>query len=67
MRRDGKNIFAVSKEELETGRADAANNDTRFISREAEMFLAGVLEGLPDGMTLLLSLLMRPIEMEISF
>lgn len=55
LRRNGVNIFAVSKEELKSGRAVAANNDTRFISREAEMFLAGLLEGLPDGMAVLLS------------
>ncbi|EKM82464.1 hypothetical protein AGABI1DRAFT_111081 [Agaricus bisporus var. burnettii JB137-S8] len=53
LRRNGVNIFAVSKEELKSGRADAANNDTRFISREAEMFLAGLLEGLPDVMPML--------------
>lgn len=35
--------------DLESGRKDAANDDTKYISREAEMFLAGVLEGLPDG------------------
>jgi glutamine synthetase len=45
----GRNIFAVSKAELETGRIDSANDDTKYISREAEMFLAGVLEGLPDS------------------
>lgn len=47
----GKNIFAVSGDELRSGRSGAANGDTKFISREAEMFLAGVLEGLPDGTT----------------
>ena len=48
--KDGRNIFAVSAEELETGRANAANEDTKFISQEAEWFLAGVLDGIADGM-----------------
>ncbi|KAH6894970.1 glutamine synthetase [Coprinopsis sp. MPI-PUGE-AT-0042] len=40
---EGQNIFAVSKEELKTGREGAANEDTRFISQEAEWFLAGLV------------------------
>ncbi|KIP12283.1 hypothetical protein PHLGIDRAFT_98208 [Phlebiopsis gigantea 11061_1 CR5-6] len=46
---DGRSIFAVSDAELKTGRQDAANDETKFISQEAEWFLAGLLEGLPDG------------------
>lgn len=45
----GKNIFAVSEEELKNGRAGAVNEETKFISQEGEWFLAGVLDGLPDG------------------
>jgi len=45
----GKNIFAVSESEMETGgRENAQNDETKFISQEAEWFLAGLLEGLPD-------------------
>lgn len=47
---EGRNLFAVSQEELKTGREGAVNEDTRFISQEAEWFLAGVLDGLPDIM-----------------
>lgn len=42
-------MFAVSESELKTGRTNAANDDTKFISQEAEWFLAGVLDGLPDS------------------
>lgn len=47
--KNGGNIFSVSKEQLRAGRSGAANEDTRFISHQAEMFLAGLLDGLPDG------------------
>jgi len=47
---DGKNVFAVSNSELQTGREGAAYNDTRFMSQIGEWFLAGVLDGLPDIM-----------------
>lgn len=46
---DGKNIFAVSDDELKTGRKGAANEETKFISQQGEWFLAGVLDGLPDS------------------
>jgi len=46
---DGGNIFAVGKEDLKEGRPDAAFKDTRWISAEAESFLAGILEGIADG------------------
>lgn len=39
--------------ELKTGRANPANKDTRFISQEAEWFLAGVLDGIADGTSFL--------------
>ena len=44
-----RNIFAVSDDELKSGRIDAANDDTKFISQEAEWFLAGILDGIADG------------------
>jgi len=47
---EGKNIFAHSGK---GARENAANADTRFISQEGEWFLAGVLDGLPDVMPLL--------------
>lgn len=47
---EGLNIFSVSEAELQTGRANAANEDTKFISQEAEWFLAGVLDGIADVM-----------------
>lgn len=47
--KDGRNTFAVSEAERETGRADAAYKDTKFISQEAEWFLAGILDGIADG------------------
>lgn len=47
--KDGDNIFAATKEHLKNGRPDAQYDDTKFMSKEAEWFLAGVLDGLPDG------------------
>lgn len=47
--KEGENIFAVSDSELKRGRVNAANDDTKFISQEAEWFLAGVLDGIADG------------------
>ncbi|KAF9014102.1 hypothetical protein BDQ17DRAFT_1296282 [Cyathus striatus] len=49
----GKNIFAVSEQELSAGRADPAYEDTKFISKEAEWFLAGVLDGIADVVPML--------------
>jgi glutamine synthetase len=46
---NGKSLFAVSESEAKTGRQGAANDETKFISQEAEWFLAGVLDGLPDS------------------
>jgi len=46
---DGKNIFAFPGSETGQGRQGAKYDDTKFISEVAEQFLAGVLDGLPDG------------------
>lgn len=53
LREGDKSLFAVSDEELKTGRQGAAYNDTKFISQEGEWFLAGILDGLPDIMPML--------------
>jgi glutamine synthetase len=45
----GRNVFAVSDSELSGGRADAAYEDTKFMSKEGEHFLAGVIDGIADG------------------
>lgn len=46
----GRNIFAVTEEERKNGgRQGAAFDDTKYLSQEAEWFLAGVLAGLSDG------------------
>ncbi|KAG8996930.1 hypothetical protein FRB94_011029 [Tulasnella sp. JGI-2019a] len=51
---DGKNIFALSEEQIKAGgRKNAANDDTKWISQEAEHFLAGILDGLVDVVPLL--------------
>ena len=47
---NGKSLFAVSDADLKSGRSDAQYDDTKFLSQEGEWFLAGVLDGLPDGM-----------------
>ncbi|OCH93407.1 glutamine synthetase/guanido kinase [Obba rivulosa] len=44
----GRNIFAVSDFELQSGRSGAFHAETKFFSEKGEQFLAGVLEGLPD-------------------
>ncbi|KAJ3918090.1 hypothetical protein F5877DRAFT_79326 [Lentinula edodes] len=49
----GKNIFAVCEAELLTGRPGAANDDVKFLSEEAEHFLAGILDGIADVMPML--------------
>ncbi|KDQ12252.1 hypothetical protein BOTBODRAFT_419087 [Botryobasidium botryosum FD-172 SS1] len=51
---NGRNVFALSEDEVAAGgRADAKYKDLRMISQEAEWFLGGVLEGLPDIMPML--------------
>ena len=47
----GKNSFAVSDSELKLGRSGAAYDDTKFMSQEAEWFLAGILHGIADGVS----------------
>jgi hypothetical protein len=43
-------VFAVTEAELKAGgRKDASFPELRFISQEAEWFLAGILAGLRDG------------------
>ena len=50
--KSGRNIFAVTEEEKKAGgREGAAFEDTKYLSQEAEWFLAGLLEGLSDGMS----------------
>lgn len=46
---EGKNIFAFPGSETGKCREGARYDDTKFISKVAEQFLAGILEGLPDG------------------
>lgn len=56
---DGRNIFAVSDAELQTGRAGAAFEDSKWLSQEGEWFLAGVLDGLADVVPLVRGFLSR--------
>ncbi|KAF8559634.1 glutamine synthetase/guanido kinase [Imleria badia] len=49
----GVNIFAYSNAQHPNGRPDAAFEDTKFISLHGEQFLAGLLDGLPDVMPML--------------
>jgi len=52
--KSGKNIFALSPEEIAGGgRKEAPFKDVQYISQIGEYFLAGVLEGLPDVMPML--------------
>lgn len=47
--KDGRNIFAVSEKEASSGgREGASYKDTKYISQEAEWFLAGILDGIAD-------------------
>lgn len=43
----------TEEEKANGGREGAAFDDTKYISQEAEWFLAGLLEGLSDGKLLL--------------
>jgi glutamine synthetase len=46
----GRNIFAPPEEEMKAGgRKNSAFKDLNYVSQEAEWFLGGLLEGLPDG------------------
>ncbi|PFH51734.1 hypothetical protein AMATHDRAFT_141939 [Amanita thiersii Skay4041] len=49
----GKNLFAIPGDDIANSRADAANDDTKYISQEAEWFLAGILDGIADVMPML--------------
>lgn len=47
----GKNVFAVSDQDIEAGgRQGAQYEDTKFLSQVGEWFVAGILDGLQDGM-----------------
>ena len=46
---EGRNVFAVNAGCATSGRSDAAYEDTKFLSKVGEYFLAGLLDGLPDG------------------
>lgn len=49
---DGRNAFALSKEEIKAGgRANAYHEHLRNVSEVAEYFLAGLIDGLQDGMS----------------
>ncbi|KAF8586538.1 glutamine synthetase/guanido kinase [Ramaria rubella] len=50
---DERNIFAVDNSEMKTGREGAAFDDTKFMSKEGEHFLAGLLDGLTDVVPML--------------
>ena len=54
---NGKNSFALSEDELKTGRTGAAYDDTKFISQEGEWFLAGILDGIADGALCIVTLI----------
>jgi len=51
--KNGNNIFALPENQLKSGRPGAKYEDTKFLSQEGEWFLAGVLDGLPDVMPML--------------
>ncbi|KAG1785241.1 glutamine synthetase guanido kinase [Suillus plorans] len=51
--REGRNAFSLSEADRDHGRANAAFEDTRYLSQLGEHFLAGVLDGLPDVMPML--------------
>lgn len=62
--KSGRNIFGLTDEETKGGgRKNAAFDDVKFISQEAEWFLAGLLDGLSDGEYLLRILLMAVVPM----
>ena len=49
--KDGRNSFSIDESEMKTGRQGAAYEDTKFISKYGEQFLAGLLDGLTDGVS----------------
>ena len=47
---DGRNVFSLTKDEIQAGgRKDCKYADMKYMPKEAEWFLAGLLDGLPDG------------------
>ncbi|KAG2124611.1 hypothetical protein DEU56DRAFT_827098 [Suillus clintonianus] len=50
---EGHNVFSLSNVDRDRGRVNAAFEDTRYLSELGEYFLAGVLDGLPDVMPML--------------
>ncbi|ORX41117.1 hypothetical protein BD324DRAFT_575254 [Kockovaella imperatae] len=52
--KSGRNIFSLSDADQKAGgRGNAAHKDLKFLSKEAEWFLAGLLEGLADVIPML--------------
>jgi len=48
--KDGKNIFALTDDVVKAGgRKDAAYEGIKYLTQEAEWFLAGLVDGLSDG------------------
>jgi glutamine synthetase len=45
----GRNVFSVSDEDVKNGGRKDVEYELRYISKECEWFIAGVLDGLPDG------------------
>ena len=60
---NGDNIFAIKPEELKEGREGAAYDELKYISQNAEYFLAGVLHGLTDGK----SIVIHRVEVTLSY
>lgn len=60
--KNGKNVFAVEEGEVEKGRKEAKYEDTARISQIGEWFLAGILQGLPDIVSLHLAASFTPRE-----
>ncbi|TFK63231.1 glutamine synthetase/guanido kinase [Pluteus cervinus] len=50
---EGSNIFGLADHQVKGGRESAAYHDTRFMTKEGEMFLAGVLDGIADVVPML--------------
>jgi hypothetical protein len=42
-------VFAIDESEMKTGRPGALYEDTKYISKLGEQFLAGLLDGLTDS------------------
>lgn len=46
----GTNVFSLAEVDGKDGRKDAQYEDTRYLSQEGEWFLAGILDGIADGL-----------------